>query len=512
MGGPTPQGAVGNETYVWATWLFLRSLGFIYFIAFVSYALQVKALIGRNGILPVREYLEEHEKRLGRSRFWILPTLFWWNQSDRFLQAVCWGGALLSITQIVGLVEPIVLLLLWFFYLSLFNVSRLFLGYQWDVLLLEMGFLAIFAAPIQLMPHWPPSHELHWLIRWLFWLLLFRLMFLSGFVKLRSGDRSWRDFTALTFHYETQPLPTRAAWYVQQLPVWFHKVSTVVMYVIELALPFVIFVPGLYWRPFAGLAFIMFMILIMITGNYGFFNIATIALCLLLFDDSILVRFFGALPPDVSSPPVGSPFMALLIFLLLLLLSANLFVRIVGMSHRCLGPFMKFCGWFDRFRILNSYGLFSVMTPKRLEILITGSDDGKKWRPYHFRYKPGNLDEPPRRVAPHQPRLDWQMWFAAFSDYRYNAWFIALLIRLLEGRPEVLALLEENPFTPKPPRFIRAVLYEYHFTDFATRRRTGHWWRREKKWFYCPVLSLKGEGRQLMTVDDLNGPETSEGR
>jgi len=186
-------------------------------------------------------------------------------------------------------------------------------------------------------------------------------------------------------------------------------------------------------------------------------------------------------------------------------------VRIIGISHRCLGPLMKFCGWFDRFRILNSYGLFSVMTPKRLEILIMGSDDGKEWRPYHFRYKPGNLDEPPRRVAPHQPRLDWQMWFAAFSDYRYNAWFIALLIRLLEGRPEVLALLEENPFTPGPPRFIRAVLYEYHFTDFATRRRTGHWWRREKKWFYCPVLSLKGEERQLMTVDDLNGPETSEG-
>jgi len=510
MAGPTLQGAVGNETYVWATWLFLRSLGLIYLIAFASYAVQVKALIGRHGILPAREYLQEHEKRLGRSRFWILPTLCWCSQSDAFLQWICWGGAMLSACQLIGLAQPIVLFLLWLFYLSLFNVSRVFLSYQWDVLLLEMGFVAIFAAPLELWPYWPPVHEPHWSIRWLLWLLLFRLMFLSGFVKLRSGDPSWRDLTALTFHYETQPLPTRAAWYVQQLPIWFHKVSTVVMYAIELALPFAIFVPGPIWRPVAGLAFVVFMLLIMLTGNYGFFNLATIALCLLLFDDSSFVRVFGAAVPQLSSLPALFPVVAFVIFVLLLLFSANLLFRIFGESHRCLAPLTNFCAWFDRFRLLNSYGLFSVMTPKRLEILIEGSENGKEWRPYHFRYKPGDLDQPPRRVAPHQPRLDWQMWFAAFSDYRYNAWFIALLIRLLEGRPEVLALLQNDPFSPKPPRFIRAVLYEYHFTDFATRRRTGHWWRREKKWFYCPVLSLRGEERQLMTADELNGPEGTE--
>ena len=511
MGGPTLAEGMGTGGYVWATWLFLRALGLTYLIAFISYAVQVKGLIGHNGILPAREFVEAQEKRLGRGRFWVLPTLCWFSQRDRFLQWLCWGGALVSIAQFIGLAQPIVLVLLWVFYLSLFNVSRVFLGYQWDVLLLEIGFLAIFAAPLELLPHWPSAHELHWSIRWLLWLLLFRLMFLSGFVKLRSGDHSWRDLTALTFHYETQPLPTRAAWYIQQLPVWFHKLSTLVMYAIELALPFAIFIPGSYCRPIASLAFIGFMILIMITGNYGFFNLATIALCLLLFDDSIFVRFFGAATPQPDSLPAILPSVGVVVLILLLLLSANLLFRITGINHRCLNPLTKFCGWFDRFRILNSYGLFSVMTPKRLEILIEGSDDGREWRLYHFRYKPGDLDQPPRRVAPHQPRLDWQMWFAAFSDYRYNPWFIALMIRLLEGRPEVLALLEENPFTARPPRFIRAVLYEFHFTDWATRRRTGYWWRREKKWFYCPVLSLKGEERQLMAADELNGPEGTEG-
>src|SRR5205823_5543159 len=215
-----------------------------------------------------------------------------------------------------------------------------------SILDIANAFLVIFAAPIQLMPHWPPSHELHWLIRWLFWLLLFRLMFLSGFVKLRSGDRSWRDFTALTFHYETQPLPTRAAWYVQQLPIWFHKLSTALMYVIELVLPFAIFVPGPFWRPVAGLAFVIFMLLIMVTGNYGFFNLATLALCLLLFDDSIFVRFFGAGAPQPGSQPTVIPYVGIVVLIVLLLLSANLLFRIIGVNHRCLNPFTTFCGWF----------------------------------------------------------------------------------------------------------------------------------------------------------------------
>src|SRR5258706_3072593 len=262
MVDPSLADAFGSGSYVWATWLFLRALGLVYLLAFVSCALQVKGLIGRNGIVPATEFLVECERRLGRARWWSMPTLCWWSASNLALQLLCWSGALLSILQLIGLAQPLVLFLLWLFYLSLFNVSRPFLGYQWDVLLLEFGFLAIFAAPLDLLPHWPPAHDPHGPIRWLLWLLLFRLMFLSGYVKVRSGDRSWRDLTALAFHYETQPLPTRAAWHVHQLPVWFHKGSTVIMYFLELALPFAIFVPDHSFRAVAAGGFILFMIAI----------------------------------------------------------------------------------------------------------------------------------------------------------------------------------------------------------------------------------------------------------
>jgi hypothetical protein len=243
------------------------------------------------------------------------------------------------------------------------------------------------------------------------------------------------------------------------------------------------------------------MILIMATGNYGFFNLATLALCLLLFDDSAYGRIFGA--PPSSMQIISSPALVGL-FTLLLLLTTNLGCHIFGIQHRCLDAFGRFCSWFDRFRIVNSYGLFSVMTPKRFEILVQGSDDGKEWRDFKFRYKAGDLHEAPRPAAPHQPRLDWQMWFAALSDYRQNPWFTAFLVRLLEKRPEVLRLLKENPFVGSgSPRFVRAVLCEYHFTDRKIRKKTGQWWRREKKWLYGPVFSLQGEQRQFMPPDDL---------
>src|SRR4051812_9683484 len=253
MGG----GGTGTGIYVWSTWLFLRAVGLIYLTAFISYAVQVKGLIGARGILPVEPYLVAQTLNLGRRRFWFLPTLCWWNASDGFLQFLCWGGALLSLAQVIGFEQVIVLPMLWLFYLSLFNVSRVFLGYQWDVLLLEMGFLAMFAAPMSLLPTWPAGYEMPWIVRWLLWMLLFRMMFLSGFVKLRSGDASWRNLSALAFHYETQPLPTRAAWYLHQMPKWFHKISALAMYFIELVAPFGIFLPTT--RPVTAVLVIGFM-------------------------------------------------------------------------------------------------------------------------------------------------------------------------------------------------------------------------------------------------------------
>jgi hypothetical protein len=147
--------------------------------------------------------------------------------------------------------------------------------------------------------------------------------------------------------------------------------------------------------------------------------------------------------------------------------------------------------WLSPLRTFNSYGLFAVMTTTRPEIIIEGSDDGVHWLPYEFKYKPGDVRRRPRFVEPHQPRLDWQMWFAALSDYRRNPWLVNFCVRLLQGSPSVLALLEHNPFPNVPPRFIRAVEYDYHFTDFAARRKTGAWWRRQRVGEYLPPISLR---------------------
>ncbi|HMJ65839.1 MAG TPA: lipase maturation factor family protein, partial [Candidatus Binatia bacterium] len=262
--------------YSAGAWLFLRALGIIYGIAFLSLAIQIKGLAGRKGILSAGEFLTEVEEQFGRKRFSALPTLFWLNSSDSFLQAVCWTGIGLSALLIAGVAPVAVLILLWASYLSLFSVMRLFLGYQWDILLLEVGFLAIFLAPLQLLPT-RAIEEPPWPILLLLYWLLFRLMFLSGLAKWRSRDVTWRRLTGLAHHYETQPLPTPPACFAHQLPLWFHKGSTVLMLLIELAVPFLIFAPPPY-RQFAGLLIIGLMLLIMLTGNYCFFNLLAIAL------------------------------------------------------------------------------------------------------------------------------------------------------------------------------------------------------------------------------------------
>jgi hypothetical protein len=148
-------------------------------------------------------------------------------------------------------------------------------------------------------------------------------------------------------------------------------------------------------------------------------------------------------------------------------------------------------GYLESFRIVSGYGLFRVMTKSRSEIIIEGSADGAEWQPYEFRWKAGALNHAPSWVAPHQPRLDWQMWFAALSNYRHNPWFVSLLERLLHGTLEVTALFARDPFPQNPPRFIRARLYQYQFTTWAEYQATGNWWKRESAGDYLPPISLE---------------------
>ncbi len=489
-------------SYVLTRWIFLRMLGVIYLIAFVSLWAQINGLVGSHGIIPAQDFLQVVREQIGLERYWLLPTLTWFNASDVFLQLLCGGGVFLSLLLILNLAPAAVLFLLWAFYLSLAIICREFLSFQWDALLLEIGFLAIFFAPLQLRPKLssqsPPSLTVLWLLR----LLLFKLAFSSGVVKLVSGDPTWRDLTALTYHYETQPLPTWISWYVDQLPLWFQKASVALMFSIELVAPFLIFAPRRL-RFFGCGAIVAFQLLIMATGNYCFFNLLTIALCILLLDDRAWPTRFrekvlGSQKHNQSSTVVLSKssrwpkLVTLPIAAIILLITTVQFFNMFRVHLDWPTPIPTLVRIVAPFRSVNSYGLFAVMTTSRPEIIIEGSQDGETWLPYEFKYKPGDLTERPHFVEPLQPRLDWQMWFAALSSYQHNPWFINFCARLLQGSPEVLSLLKTNPFPDKPPRYIRAVVYDYKFTDFSTKRTEGTWWQREFKGLYCPILSLRG--------------------
>ena len=514
---------VEKPEYFATRWIFFRALGLIYLVAFISLWTQITGLIGHNGILPEDQFMAAVKQQLdfvgvGLERYRALPTLCWLNSSDGFLEFQCAAGVVLACLLIVGIAPVPVLALLWLLYLSLMAVGRDFLGFQWDNLLLEAGFLAIFLAPRQLWPNLsreaPPSRLVLWLLRF----LLFKLMFSSGCVKLASGDPTWRNLTALTFHYQTQPLPTWIGWYAGQLPLWFQKFSCVAMFAIELGAPFLIFFPRQI-RFFGASAIAFFQILILLTGNYTFFNWLTLALCLLLLDDFVLkglyrkllsllyrgfpnlraVRDRAAADLEIGDTAgletcatVRSPWLLAITVPLAVVYMSVSFLEIViifGVSNPALAPIAALTERLGPLRTINNYGLFAVMTTERHEIIVQGSNDGVHWSDYEFKYKPGDVTRRPAFVAPFQPRLDWQMWFAALGNYQESPWFENFCVRLLQGSPQVLALLKHNPFPGRPPRYIRAELYNYEFTRFGEHANHA-WWKRQFIGDYFPPVSL----------------------
>jgi hypothetical protein len=487
--------ALSQPSYLLGRGLFLRLLGGVYLAAFVSLWVQILGLIGSQGILPIADRLPEVRHKLGSEAYYRLPTLCWFDASDAFLNGLCGAGVACSILLAAGLAPVPILLILWVCYLSVVVVGDPFLSYQWDALLLETGFLAIFLAPLQLRPRLgsqdPASPFVLWAFRW----LLFRLMFASGVCKLLSHDLTWRNLTATQYHYETQPLPTWTSWYMHQLPGWFHQSSTVVMFAIELILPILVFGPR-KWRLIAGAGIVFLQLLILATGNYGFFNLLTIALCVLLLDDTCFPRRIQEkwLPQTTAS--AGSLWANRCRNAAatgLVLVSLVPFLANTGLLRSLPGPVLMAYQIVAGFRSVNSYGLFAIMTTTRPEIIIEGSSDGVAWLPYEFKWKPGDLRRRPRFATPHLPRLDWQMWFAALGEPEENLWLFHLLVRLLQGSPDVTALLEHTPFPEKPPRHVRAMLYEYHFTGILGHWEQSGWWRRELKGPYGPVLTSPDE-------------------
>jgi len=490
---------LGPETFIISRWVFLRLLGIVYFIAFLSFWLQVDGLIGGNGISPADIYLGSLKINLGWMAYLRIPTIAWIDYSDLFLGAIPLAGMLLSILLIFGVLVLPVAIILWVLYLSTVNIGQMFMSFQWDALLLEAGFLAFFLAPSGLIQRLSREASPSTITLWLYRFLLFRLMFSSGIGKIVSGDPTWSDFTALNYHYYTQPLPTPIAWYVHQLPEWFHKISVGTVLFIEIVIPFFVFAPRRL-RFIAGITIMLLQVLIMLTGNYAYFNLLTIALCLLLFDDTF---FKNVLPKKFMNLKVGGPYVipatsrrsakeiAMVALPAFIILLGTIQLVRVFVGYRNL-PYVvqNVMRWVSPYRIVNNYGLFTVMTTSRPEIIIEGSNDGQNWLEYGFKYKPVELNRSLPWVAPHQPRLDWQMWFAALGSYQTSPWFPNLMYRILERSPDVLKLLDKNPFPDRPPKYLRATVYDYKFTDLNTKRTTGNLWERDLKGLYLPVLTL----------------------
>ncbi len=488
-----------RPTYVRSRWLFLRLLGVVYLIAFASLLVQVRGLIGEHGLLPLGEYLERARETYGDGAWRLLPTLLWLDASDRGLLIVSAGGIALASLLILDVVPLIVLPALWLLYLSLTVAAQDFLSFQWDGLLLETGLLAILWAPAG----WFPSLRLEErkpspVVQWLIWLLLFKLMFLSGATKLLSGDPTWRNLTALDVYFETQPLPPWTAWYAHQLSTPVHAVATALVFVVEMMLPLVVLAPPRFrvLRIFGAILMIGFQLVIAATGNYGFFNLIAIVLCVPLLDDRVLQPIIRL---RLAAPRLESPFRRTVVGIaaaVIVSLSALSFVRELVSTSPAAGPGTmplwteQVLGAFAPFRSVNGYGLFRVMTTARPEIIIEGSRDGTLWKPYEFRWKPGDPKRRPRFVAPFQPRLDWQMWFAALDPMGNRALLEALVERLLEGSPEVLSLLGKNPFPDKPPKSIRLMYFRYFFSSPESRAATGAWWSREPEGALTQPVSL----------------------
>lgn len=500
-----------HTTFVTARWLFPRLLGLLYLIAFASWGVQMDGLCGEDGILPTGQLIENlhaYEARTSESVFLHYPTVFLWHYSDGFAQTLTWTCCGLAVLVMLGAAQGPLLFILWACYLSIAATGDLFMGYQWDALLLEAGFLAIFFAPWKLIstrrnapPPWGTTFLLHW--------LLFRLMLESGFVKIAGGDEVWTNLTALQFHYETQPIPNPLAWWVHNLPDWIHSAGCAFMHVVELALPFAIFL-GRWGRLSACLGTIGLMIGVLLTGNFNFFNLLTIALALTLIDDrqwSRLRKRAAQIPPP-SPNPWRTPTRWACLILCSLLVTESVLAAHRNLSARVpcsLGTIPE--SWIDTlyrpiagFRSINAYGLFQDMTTERPEIEIEVSDDGLLWLPIEFKWKPGPRDRLPGQCAPHQPRLDWQMWFAALypgfdpqRDSQSNSpvfWFGQFLSALLQHKQPVWDLLGEPPFPIKDIRHIRAKLYRYEFTTPEQRQSTGHVWKRTLLGNYSPSFTI----------------------
>jgi lipase maturation factor len=499
--------------YLASRWLFLRALGLIFCSAFYSLIFQIRGLIGPNGILPAHDYLPQVARAFGAWRFWFAPTLFWISSSDRFLMTVCIAGMAASLLLTANIAPRLMVLLCIVAFLSFIAAAQDFASYQSDGMLLQAGFISLFFAPPGFRPRWGEKHSASRVSRFLLVFLMFCIYFESGVAKIRGGDPEWRNFSAMDEYYQNGPLPTWIAWYAHQLPHAFHQATAVLTLALELVVIFAIFLPR-------RTRIVLFFVLtawqagIILTSNYAFLNYIVLALGFLLLDDKFLYRLLpravragagDAAASEVVAPAVfrrtgwreylSLPVEGISLTWIFYASAALLLFMLVPSAPLPTGPIRAL----EPFRFANEFGLFGVMTRARYELEFQGSNDGQNWTPYPFRHKPQDVDNPPGIYAPYQPRFDWNLWFASLGGWQEYRFVLNVEERLLGAEPDdVLALFAGNPFPGHPPARIRVIRWQYWFTNWAERRKTGAWWRREEIGLYAPVVGRTADGKLMI--------------
>jgi hypothetical protein len=487
------------EGYLWARWLFLRALGLIFLSAFYALAFQIHGLVGEQGILPAELYLARVSSAFGPvARVWFAPTLLWVNSGDSALTLLVGVGLMASLLLVLNVWPRLTTALCTMFFLSCIAALQDFSSYQSDGMLLEAGFLSVFFAPQGIRPRLGgtdlPSRFSLFMLRWEW----FRIYFESGLVKLLSGDPHWRNFTAMDDYYQNAPLPSFMGWYVQQLPHWYHAGTVVVTLFAELVLVWAVFLPRRF-RTACCLFVTALQIGIIATANYGFLNYIVLALGVLLLDDRLLARV--GFPDREPVPREETRRFRVVRRAQTAILGVALYATVVAFAFGASDSFLALPNkLLQPFRIANAYGLFAVMTPARYEIEFQGSNDGKTWIAYPFRYKPQDLMERPGFFGPYQPRFDWNLWFASLAPWGGSPWVVLTEERLLEGSPSVVGLFRADPFHGRPPSMVRTVLWQYWFTDVEARRRTRAWWRRKQLEPFSPGMTRAPDGSTTMST------------
>ncbi|MFF5340176.1 lipase maturation factor family protein [Streptomyces althioticus] len=468
----------GATEYWTSRLVFQKGLAALYLVAFLTAALQFRALIGERGMLPVPRFVARVPAR--RS-----PSLFHLHYSDRFFAGCAWAGCAVAAALLAGadaLVPLWAALLLWLvpwaLYLSIVNVGQTWYAFGWESLLLEAGFLGVFLGNDEVAP---PVVVL-FLLRW----VLFRVEFGAGLIKMR-GDECWRRLTCLDHHHETQPMPGPLSWFFHHLPKPLHRVETAANHVTQLVVPFLLFAP----QPVASAAaalMIVTQLWLVLSGNFAWLNWVTVVLAL-------PVVTWPSDPPPVGDAPLWYVVVVLAVSALLLALShapvRNMLSRQQVMNRS-----------FNPLHLVNTYGAFGSVSRVRHEVVLEGTADetpreDSEWREYEFKGKPGDPRRWPRQFAPYHLRLDWLMWFAALSPSYASPWFGALVERLLENDPDTLRLLRRSPFpADAPPRHIRARLFRYRFTTWRELRDTGACWERTYVREFFPPTRLAGGPRK----------------